>query len=388
MLAALIVVVAVPALLWAVARWRLRGEDLSAYDAPPVERFASNAASAELSAVVASLGRLSGVLQGVPLRRRVQALRGYLDGLFPVDAVGQRIVPADADGVPAEWVVAPNGRGDRRLLYLHGGAFTIGSALSHRRLTTALAAATGAAVLAIDYRRMPEHPRRAGIDDCRRAYRWMLSHGPDGAGDAHCVWVAGDSAGGNLALSLIAWVRDAGLRQADAAYAMSPLTDAAMGSPSLRGNLDTDPMIGPLYRRLARLPDWLLLWFTWLQTRIVPCDPLVSPVRGDLSRLPPVLVQASEAEMLRDDARRWVARARAAGSPAHLQTWDHMVHVWQIYHPELAEGRDALQRAARFLLGTVPGHATDPGRAPEDLRPASDDGPSAGASCPSTTAVP
>jgi monoterpene epsilon-lactone hydrolase len=78
----------------------------------------------------------------------------------------------------------------------------------------------------------------------------------------------------------------------------------------------------------------------------------VSPVYGDLSRLPPVLVQTSEAEMLRDDARRYVNRAVAAGSPARLQTWDHMVHVWQIFHPQLAEGRDALDEIRKFLAAT------------------------------------
>ena len=92
-------------------------------------------------------------------------------------------------------------------------------------------------MLAIDYRLMPEHPRRAGIEDCRTAYRWMLEHGPDGAAPAQAVFVAGDSAGGNLTLSLIAWVRDQGLRAPDAAVALSPLTDATLASPSLRTNV-------------------------------------------------------------------------------------------------------------------------------------------------------
>lgn len=355
LLAALLAAVAVPALMWAVARWGLRGSDLSAFDAPCGERFSCGADPGDAHrGVVASLGGVQRVLRGVPLRRRVHVLREHLDGLFDVDPQAADYRPVDAGGVAAEWVLAPGADGSRRLLYLHGGAFTVGSARSHRRITSALAALTGAAVLAIDYRRMPEHPRRAGIEDCRRAYRWMLDHGPDGPSPAVRAWVAGDSAGGNLALSLIAWARDTGVRQVDAAVAMSPLTDATMASPSLRTNLPTDPMLGPLYRRLARLPGWVLLWIGWMQTRIMPSDPLVSPVRGDLSRLPPVLVQASEAEMLRDDARRWVNRAVAAGSPARLQTWDHMVHVWQIYHPELAEGRDALQRAARFLLEPPP----------------------------------
>jgi acetyl esterase/lipase len=164
--------------------------------------------------------------------------------------------------------------------------------------------------------------------------------------------VAGDSAGGNLTLSLIAWVRDAGLRAPDAAVALSPATDATLASPSLRAHVASDPMLGPLFGWLARIPRALLLWAGWWQTRINPRDPVVSPVYGDLSRLPPVLVQASEAEMLRDDARRYVNRAVAAGSPVQLQTWDHMVHVWQIFHPELTEGREAIEEIRKFLATT------------------------------------
>ena len=103
-------------------------------------------------------------------------------------------------------------------------------------------------MLAIDYRLMPEHPRRAGIEDCRAAYRWMLQHGPDGAQPATAIFVAGDSAGGNLALSLINWVRDEGLRAPDAVVALSPLTDATLSSPSLRQQPAHGSHAGPAVR--------------------------------------------------------------------------------------------------------------------------------------------
>ena len=193
----------------------------------------------------------------------------------------------------------------------------------------------------------------AGIEDCRSAYRWMLDNGPQGPQAARVVFVAGDSAGGNLTLSLIAWVRDEGLREPDAAVALSPATDSTSASPSLKSNLATDPMLGPLFAPLAKVPRSMLLLFGWMQNRINPRDPLISPVYGDLSRLPPLLVQASESEMLLDDARRYVNRARAAGSPARLQTWDHMVHVWQIFNPELPEAHQALEEIRKFLA-TVP----------------------------------
>ncbi len=223
----------------------------------------------------------------------------------------------------------------------------------HRTLTSRFSAMTAGAVLAVDYRLMPEHRRMAGIEDCRSAYRWMLDHGPDGPGPARAVFVAGDSAGGNLTLSLIAWVRDQGLRAPDAAVALSPATDSTLASPSLKAHVRSDAMLGPLFGPLTKVPRALLLWLGWIQNRINPRSPLISPVYGDLSNLPPVLVHASEVEMLLDDSLRYVGRAQAAGSPVRLQTWDHMVHVWHIFNPELPEAREALEEIGKFLAAAA-----------------------------------
>jgi acetyl esterase/lipase len=344
--------------VWAVARFPLRGVDLSAFDLPPGTNMSrAGPPSAGHRDVVAWLGNVPRLLQGVPRKRHLAVLRDYVDNAFPDGGKLATFAPVDAGGIAAEWVLAQDADPDRRMLYLHGGAFAMGSPKSHRRITSKMSEVARAAVLAIDYRLMPEHPRTAGIEDSRTAYRWMLEHGPAGPRPAAAAFVAGDSAGGNLALSLIAWLRDHGLRAPDAAVALSPVTDSTMGSPSLRTNIATDPMLGPLFGPLKKVPRTLLLWFGWLQIRINPRDPLVSPVYGDLSRLPPVLVHASNAEMLRDDARRYVNRAVAAGSPATLQTWDHMVHVWHIFHPDLPEGRDAFEEIRRFFTQHGPGPA-------------------------------
>jgi acetyl esterase/lipase len=227
----------------------------------------------------------------------------------------------------------------------------MGSPVSHRVITERFSQITGGAVLAIDYRLMPEHRRLTGIEDCRTAYRWLVDHGPDGPSAAGRLFVAGDSAGGNLTLSLLAWIRDLGLRRPDAAVALSPATDSALASPSLRANLATDPMLGPMFGPLARFPRALLLWFGWMQNRIAPSDPLISPLRGDLAGLPPVLIHASECEMLRDDSVRYAAKAAAAGSPVRLQTWEGMVHVWHIFHPRLIESEQAFAEIQRFIQG-------------------------------------
>jgi acetyl esterase/lipase len=108
-------------------------------------------------------------------------------------------------------------------------------------------------------------------------------------------------------------------------------------------------MLGPMARLLTRVPRPVLLWASWLQNRIRPNDPCVSPLFGDLAGLPPTLVQASEAEILVDDARRYVNRARAAGSPAELETWHGMVHVWQAFGRALPEADEAFDRMAAFV---------------------------------------
>ncbi len=307
----LLVIVAAMAVVWAVAAFHLTGEDLSTFDRATSERFSTGPEpSGELKAVVASFAGITEALRGVPRRRHTAVLRDWLEKAFADRKLDASFTPVDCAGVRGEWVLAPGADSARRTLYIHGGAYIMGSPKSHRTLTSRFSEMTGGAVLAIDYRLMPEHPRKAGIDDCRTAYRWMLEHGPDGPEPASALFVAGDSAGGNLTLSLIAWVRDQGLRAPDAAVALSPATDSTLASPSLKANLHSDAMLGPLFGKLTKVPRSLLLWIGWMQTRINPRDPVVSPVYGDLSNLPPVLVQASEAEMLLDDSRRYVNRAR------------------------------------------------------------------------------
>jgi len=341
---------------WLIATLWFKGEDLTQFDRPTGERFSQgDQASAEIAAVVDSFSRLKSVLKEVPLRQRTRALRTHMDGLFDDrDFSGFSFVPVDCNGVASEWVLAPGSDGSRRTLYIHGGAFAMGSPRSHRTVTTRFAEMTGGAVLAVDYRLMPEHRRRQGIEDCRTAYQWMLEHGPTGPASADAVFVAGDSAGGNLTLSLVAWVRDAGLRAPDAAVALSPLTDATLASPSFKAHVHSDALLGPLFGAMARVPRYLMLWGGLIQTRINPRNPTVSPVYGDLSGLPPILVHVGEQEMLRDDARRYVNRAQAAGSPVRLQTWDHVMHVWHIFNPELTEARQALDEIGRFLAPISP----------------------------------
>jgi monoterpene epsilon-lactone hydrolase len=327
----------------------LRGENLSYLDQPlPVHppRPPSDA----MRNILAMLSGLSGEAQGRG-RERVRKVREIIDRLGAQRSYESAFRSFQSAELRGEWVLAPEHDPNRRILYLHGGAFFAGSPLSHRPITDRLARLTGAAVFALDYRLMPEHRRIDGIEDCRRAYRWILENGPEGLSKASFVVVAGDSAGGNLTLSLLSWIRDEGIRMPDAGVAMSPATDAVLDAPSLRAHIATDPMLGPAFGKLVKLPRILLLWSSWFTARMLPSDPRISPVRGSLAGLPPVLVQVSDSEMLLDDARRYVAKAQAAESPVVLQSWPNMLHVWQIFAPELEEAEEAFAKIAEFLAG-------------------------------------
>ncbi|MES3021538.1 MAG: alpha/beta hydrolase [Pseudomonadota bacterium] len=343
------------ATLWLLARVYLSGENLARFDADTGQRFASGRPpSAHLAGAMARLTNAAAPAKLAPRRERMAITRKQFDHMFDDRVFSAAFTPVDVDGVRGEWVLAPGAAPGRRMLYLHGGGFRVGSAYSHRTITARMSELSGGAVLALDYRLMPEHKRQACVDDSRNAYRWMLENGPDGAAPAQAVFVAGDSAGANLTLSLLAWVRDQGLRAADAAVVLSPPTDGTLASPSVRANIASDFMLGPAFGTVARLPRTLTLWVGWLQSGIRPNDPLVSPIYGDLSRLPPLLVHASETEMLFDDARRYVNRARAAGSQATLQSWNHTLHVWHIFNPELPEAREAFAEIGKFLAAAAP----------------------------------
>lgn len=338
------------------AGWRftqfLRGESLMRYDSLPGHwRPNSRTPSDQHAAVVAEVGQmLRASNTGKSTREKITNMRAMMDTMGDsADIDGVTILPADAGGVPGEWVIAAGADPQRRLLYIHGGAWMMGSSKSHRRITTRFSRETGAVVLAIDYRLIPEHNRLACVEDCLTAYRWLLDNGPSGQIPVQTLLVAGDSAGGNLTLITLAQARDAGLRAADAAVALSPATDGTLSSPSLLANLETDHMIGPMFGKLAKVPSWILLWSFWFKYSVRPSDPRISPVHHDLSKLPPTLIHVSEAEMLLDDARRYVNKATMAGSVAVLESWSHMVHVWHFFERNLPEADEAFAHIARFI---------------------------------------
>jgi acetyl esterase/lipase len=340
--------------LWGFERLYLRGQGVGTYPPPndpeAVQRFirpgGPGPESQQLIKVVREL------TQRISIGRNHQnllAARSAFDTISDGHEFKSEFFPADAGGMPAEWVIAPGADKNRRMLYIHGGGFVVGSPKSHRAITSKFAEITGCAVLAIDYRLMPEHHYSDCIEDCRTAYHWLLNNEPEGSGEIRQLFIGGDSAGGNLALSLISWIRDNGLRPPEAVVALSPLTDVTFSGASLQDNLDTDIMLKPFMQPLIRLPQFARSWYVYWTYKVRPRSPVVSPLLGDLSNLPPTLVQASEAEMLLDDARRYVYKACASGSPAKLQTWPDMVHIWQIFDPQIPQAVEAWVEIDKFL---------------------------------------
>lgn len=340
--------------VWAFERFYLRGGGSASYPAPEdtdvVRIFTSEQGTgpqqeAVTQAVEELITRVTKALRG----HHLSEARAIVDSISDDREYVSEFLPVDAGGVPAEWVMAPGADPARRVLYIHGGGFIMGSPKSHRTITSKFSEITSCSVLAIDYRLMPKFKHTDCVEDCRTAYRWILDNGPDGAGSIRQLFFGGDSAGGNLALSLAAWVRDNGLRVPEAVVALSPLTDITFSGASVRDNETTDVMLKPIMKALNRLPQFIKSWWVVWTYHVRPGNPVASPLLGDLSNLPPTLVQASESEMLLDDARRYVYKAHAAGSPTWLQIWADAVHVWQIFDPHLPQAAEAWQEIGKFI---------------------------------------
>jgi acetyl esterase/lipase len=229
------------------------------------------------------------------------------------------------------------------LVYIHGGGFTAGSAAAYRGLSSHLSAATSCRVLAVDYRWAPEEPFPAALDDCVAAYRWLIGRIGVPARD---IVLAGDSAGGNLVVAMLLALRDDGDALPAAAVCISPVFDLALTGDSVTSRAARDPMI---------LSSSLQKCSAAYRGDADPRNPLMSPLYGKLARLPPLLLQCGSEEMLRDDSARLASKAKAAGVDVTFEEWDEMIHVWHLFADRLAEGRKALARVGEFVRAHI-GH--------------------------------
>ena len=269
------------------------------------------------------------------LRERFDKLVDFLPS--PDDLICESV---DAGGVPGAFISAPGVDDSRCVYYLHGGGYVIGSVVTHRVLAYDLSKAPGVRVLSIDYRLAPEHPFPAGLEDSIAGYQWLLQ---SGVAPEHVV-IAGDSAGGGLAVATLLALRDRGIPLPAAAVCFSPWVDLESTGDSMSSRADVDPMVQK---------DGLL-WYTGLyMAGGDPRDPLASPLHGALSGLPSMLIQVGDCETLLDDSTRLAASLRAAGGTIELEVWDRMIHVWQLFAPILSEGRAAIDKAGAFIAGKL-----------------------------------
>ena len=244
--------------------------------------------------------------------------------------------PVDCGGVPAEWVTLPESRHERVILYLHGGSFAFRFPNAHAALVSRLGRRLGARALIPDYRLAPEYPFPAAPDDCHRAYRALIAQGLD----PRNIVLAGDSAGGNLALVTLQRVRAAGEALPSCAVLLSPALDCTMTSPSMADYDGLDPVL--------QLRTLLVLRRCYVQSPQQYIDPEVSPLFADFRGFPPLFLQAGSSEMLRDEAVRAADKAHAAGVDVELEIWPEVPHTFQVA-AFLPEATSAIDHIARFV---------------------------------------
>jgi acetyl esterase/lipase len=264
-----------------------------------------------------------------------------IDGVAPSIAKTTNVKRVSAGGIPSEWVLAESADPDYRIMHIHGGGFMAGTLGCYRHVVEALSRASDMAVLAIDYRLAPENPFPAGLDDCVSAWTWMLRHGPVGENEPSAAFLAGDSAGGHLALALMLRLRDEGKPLPKAAAAFSPGADFTGSGPSMTERAAIDPTFS------REKLDWVADVYVSDGTPLT--HPYVSPYFGDYSGLPPFLIQTGEREVLHDDGKRVVEKARKVGVAARFKTLPGLVHGTENWCHLVPEGLATLNEAGNYL---------------------------------------
>ncbi|WP_018633443.1 alpha/beta hydrolase [Neomegalonema perideroedes] len=238
--------------------------------------------------------------------------------------------------IPVEWVEDGPVRAFNTLLYLHGGGYVMGSPRTHRSITWRLARDAKARVCVPDYRLAPENRFPAALEDALAVYEKLLAEGVN----PKTLGLAGDSAGGGLCLGLLQEIRARGLPEPAALALFSPWTDLMLSGASIAENAHLDPLLPA--SRIGEVAE------NYLQGAD-PSDPRASPLYGEFAGAPPMMLQVSDIEILRDDALRMVRRLREQGVAAEFILWRGLPHVFQIAAPWAPEAAEAIDRAAQFL---------------------------------------
>ncbi|QUR67736.1 alpha/beta hydrolase [Mycobacterium spongiae] len=300
------------------------------------------------AAVLAAVVRrsLRPVLSGVRPGRRAAGIRRIVVAVerlatrlrvpLGTPVAGASMHRIDLGGCGAEWIAAPRAHVSKpAILYFHGGGFIVGGPQTHRRLVSRLSAVCGGApVLSVEYRQLPHVSVQASVADCVAAYRYLLRRHPPSE-----IVVAGDSAGGHLALAVAAAARTLDLPQPAGIAVISPWVDLTADRPRHR-NVRRDPYVTPSV--LAWIGHLHHVRFGPLRTDL--CDP-----DHDMSGLAPTLIQVGGLEILVADAEALAARLAAVAVPCQLQIYPGQMHVFQLFADILPEARRALREFAAFV---------------------------------------
>lgn len=252
-------------------------------------------------------------------------------------------VPADVEqkgvnigGVGGIEVRIAGNKSENVILYFHGGVYVIGSAADTVPLAGELVRRTGVYAITLDYRLAPEHPYPAAVDDARTAYEALLERGMDPGQ----IVLAGESAGGGLAVATLLALREAGVPMPACAFLMSPYADLTLSGESLVERESLDAVLTPAGLRV-RAPEYV--------GGDDASNPLISPIFGDFTGLPPLLIQVGSYEILLSDALRLAGRAATAHVAVTLDVTPSAPHVFQGFAGLVDEAASALDRAAEFV---------------------------------------
>ncbi len=265
-------------------------------------------------------------------------MRKRLDQLGRLSRVARKVAIQEDKlyGLNVEWYRPENARSGKILLYLHGGAFVLGSCDSHRKLVTQIARAGRIDAVMPEYRLAPEHPYPAGLQDCLGVYRALLDYGYN----PRNIVVAGDSAGGGLTMSLMLELRHTGIPLPGAAVLLSPFLDLTASGESVTTRAAQEP------------------WFRAADVHVVIkyyCpdedleNPLLSPVFANVAGLPPTLVQVGDDEILLSDSTRIAGNMSEAGVEVDLHVYPEMWHVFQLFVGKMPESRVAVDKIGAFI---------------------------------------
>ena len=250
------------------------------------------------------------------------------------------VTPGKIQHMDVEWLTPDYlMREDKVLLYFHGGGYIACSPKTHRNITGRIAAITQMRVVAINYRKAPEHPFPTPIEDALIAYEFLLENGYR----SENIMFAGDSAGGNLTLASMLALKERGYPMPRAGICLSPWTDLTLSGDSMEYNQDKDPMI-PAHQVAYAAQAYC--------GQADPSDPMISPIFADLRGLPKLLIHVGDTEVLRDDSHRLVSRARSHGVDVHYKQWSKMPHVFHLFAGIVPQSSKALLDIGRFIVQT------------------------------------